>query len=210
MPQSGQSLAKDSNSSIFNDIHISCSDIREYAPLPDSASELRQIMFDKSFYFGAYMGIANDIHPINSGAGFVLSKIPEDVDMRMVSISTSAKNPRTGFFHKHYIAWWILLGFTDMLQLNHLRNFALIEKYQVKGTLKDALLEPLESYVTPVYLDLNNGAHHSLTVDLAPLFFSDASPKEIQLFFELTLTYNRLMKVTNHDIWGSTGRGLAK
>ena len=200
---------RDEGFSIFSDFPITCADTKEVAPLPTSISELRQIMFNKAVIFQRYIRIPVTIVPIDSGVGFVLNKIPDPQTLQVGINLDERDNPRTKLYHKNYIGWWLLLGFTDMLKLNHLRQFDIIEKYQVEGNLKDALMDPMQSYAHIMDLDLSRGITHSATADVAPLFLSDATPKELQLFFELSLTYNTLMRATRADIWSTTGRGVA-
>jgi len=201
--------------SVFNEMPISCHDVREYAPLPEEVNELRQIMFDKAYYFAMY---ANNtisdplfrISPIDSGAGFVLDDLPniERLHRRLKNPSSNDVNPRTEQNHKISIAWWVLLGFTDMVQLNHLQQFELINKYQPNGQLKDILLHPMTDYFSPIQIEIQEQLFHSVIPDLITLFVGDATSKQLQLFIELQLTFNRLMKATNQDIWSSTGRGV--
>ncbi len=200
---------KDHDSSLFSDIPISCSDSKDVAPLPTAVNELRQIMFKKAELFQKYLRIPVTIVPIDSGTGFVLNKYPEAQLLQACINLNEHDNPRTKLYHKNYIGWWLLLGFTDMLQLNHLRQFDIINKYQVEGNLKVVLLQKMASYSSIMELDLINGIEHSTSADVAPLFLSDATPKELQLFIELQLTYNKLMRLTNADIWSTTGRGIA-
>ena len=200
---------KDHESSLFSDICISCSDSKDVAPLPTAVNELRQIMFKKAELFQKYLRIPVTIVPIDSGTGFVLNKYPDAQLLQACINLNEHDNPRTKLYHKNYIGWWLLLGFTDMLQLNHLREFDIINKYQVDGNLKEVLLQKMASYSSIMELDLINGIEHSTSADVAPLFLSDATPKELQLFIELQLTYNKLMRLTNADIWSTTGRGVA-
>lgn len=200
---------RDEGSSIFTGLPISCVDTKEVAPLPTAINELRQIIFNKAMIFQRYIRIPVTIVPIDSGVGFVLNKIPDPQTLQVGINLDERDNPRTKLYHKNYIGWWLLLGFTDMLQLNHLRQFDIINKYQVEGNLKEVLLQPMEDYASIMDLHLSRGITHSTTADFAPLFLSDATPKELQLFFELSLAYNTLMRATNADIWSTTGRGIA-
>ncbi len=200
----------DYEASVFTDLPISCSDVREYAPLPNDVAELRQIMFDKAFYFQAYVRADMDIKPLETGAGFTITGMPVPVKKRSYGIlQTRDPNPRTQQQHKSFIAWWLLLGFTDMVQLNHLRKFDLIKKYQPEGELKKYLLCELEDYSAIGVLGFEGAPHQNL-VDLIPLFIADAEPRELSLLMELMMVANKLHHAADHDIWATTGRGVKK
>jgi len=192
------------NFSIFQDMPLTCEDRIEAAPLPDKAEELREILFYKAFFFKHYMQVPSRVEKIDSGAGFALNKIPDDSGMKLIFDNPKDNKTRTGKTTKHYIGWWILLGFSDLLHQSLSGNFNIIKQYQPEGNLKDYLLTPKENRLDTIDLVYNQQMAFGYLSDLAPLFTSYASPKELQLFIEMMLIHNRLMRVTNHEIWGDT------
>ena len=187
--------------SIFKDMPLTCGDRIEAAPLPNSAEELREILFYKAFFFKHYLHVPARVIKINSGAGFTLNKIPNDQGMKLVFENQKDSKTRIGKTTKHYIGWWILLGFSDLLHQSLMGNFDLIKSFQPDGNLKDYLLTPKDNRLDTIDLIYNHQIGFGYLSELAPLFTSLASPKELQLFIEIMLIHNRLMHVTNQDIW---------
>lgn len=188
--------------SIFQDMPLTCKDRIEAAPLPDNADELREILFYKAFFFKHYMHVPSKVEKIKSGAGFTIDKIPNEKGMRLVFDNPKKIESRINKTTKHYIGWWLLLGFSDLLHQSLMGNFDIIKKHQPEGNLKDYLLTPKDDRLDTIDLVYNHQMAFSYLSELTPLFTSYASPKELQLFIEMTLIQNRLMRVTNHDIWG--------
>ncbi len=187
--------------SIFKDMPLTCEDRIEAAPLPNSAEELREILFYKAFFFKHYLHVPARVVKISSGAGFALSKIPHEQGMKLVFENQKGSKTRLGKTTKHYIGWWILLGFSDLLHQSLMGNFDLIKTYQPDGNLKDYLLTPKDNRLDTIDLIYNHQIDFGYLSELAPLFTSYASPKELQLFIEIMLIHNRLMHVTDHKIW---------
>ncbi len=187
--------------SIFKDMPLTCKDRIEAAPLPNSAKELREILFYKAFFFKHYLHVPARVVKINSGAGFTLNKIPHDQGMKLVFENQKDSKTRIGKTTKHYIGWWILLGFSDLLHQSLIGNFDLIKSFQPDGNLKDYLLTPKDNRLDTIDLIYSHQIGFGYLSELAPLFTSLASPKELQLFIEIMLIHNRLMNVTNQDIW---------
>ena len=190
------------NFSIFQDMPLTCKDRIEAAPLPDNADELREILFYKAFFFKHYMHVPSKVEKIKSGAGFTIDKIPNEQGMRIVFDNPKNIESRINKTTKHYIGWWLLLGFSDLLHQSLMGNFDIIKQYQPEGNLKDYLLTPKDDRLDTIDLVYNHQMAFSYLSELTPLFTSYASPKELQLFIEMTLIQNRLMRVTEHDIWG--------
>lgn len=188
--------------SIFQDMPLTCKDRIEAAPLPDNADELREILFYKAFFFKHYMHVPSKIEQIKSGAGFTVDKIPNEQGMRLVFDNPKDSQTRINKTTKHYIGWWLLIGFSDLLHQSLIGNFEIIKKYQPEGNLKDYLLTPKDDRLDTIDLVYNHQMAFSYISELTPLFTSYASPKELQLFIEMTLIHNRLMRITDHDIWG--------
>ena len=188
--------------SIFQDMPLTCKDRIEAAPLPDNADELREILFYKAFFFKHYMHVPSKVEKIKSGAGFAIDKIPNEQGMKLVFDNPKNIESRINKTTKHYIGWWLLLGFSDLLHQSLMGNFDIIKKYQPEGNLKDYLLTPKDDRLDTIDLVYNHQMAFSYLSELTPLFTSYASPKELQLFIEMTLIQNRLMRVTDHDIWG--------
>ncbi len=188
--------------SIFQDMPLTCKDRIEAAPLPDNADELREILFYKAFFFKHYMHVPSKVEKIKSGAGFAIDKIPNEQGMKIVFDNPKKIESRINKTTKHYIGWWLLLGFSDLLHQSLMGNFEIIKKHQPEGNLKDYLLTPKDDRLDTIDLVYNHQMAFSYLSELTPLFTSYASPKELQLFIEMTLIQNRLMRVTNHDIWG--------
>jgi len=188
--------------SIFQDMPLTCKDRIEAAPLPENADELREILFYKAFFFKHYMHVPCKVEKIQSGAGFALDKIPDEQGMKLVFDNPKNSKTRINKTTKHYIGWWLLIGFSDLLHQSLIGNFDIIKKYQPEGNLKDYLLTPKDSRLDTIDLIFNHQMGFAYLSELSPLFTSYASPKELQLFIEMTLIHNRLMRVTNHDIWG--------
>lgn len=189
--------------SIFQDMPLTCKDRIEAAPLPENADELREILFYKAFFFKHYMHVPCKVEKIQSGTGFALDKIPDEQGMKLVFDNPKNSKTRINKTTKHYIGWWLLIGFSDLLHQSLIGNFDIIKKYQPEGNLKDYLLTPKDSRLDTIDLIFNHQMGFAYLSELSPLFTSYASPKELQLFIEMTLIHNRLMRVTNHDIWGS-------
>jgi len=187
--------------SIFQDMPLTCKDRIEAAPLPDNADELREILFYKAFFFKHYMHVPSKVEKIKSGAGFAIDKIPNEQGMKLVFDNPRNIESRINKTTKHYIGWWLLLGFSDLLHQSLMGNFDIIKKYQPEGNLKDYLLTPKDDRLDTIDLVYNHQMAFSYLSELTPLFTSYASPKELQLFIEMTLIQNRLMRVTDHDIW---------
>lgn len=188
--------------SIFQDMPLTCKDRIEAAPLPDNADELREILFYKAFFFKHYMHVPCKVEKIQSGAGFTLDKIPDEQGMKLVFDNPKNSETRINKTTKHYIGWWLLIGFSDLLHQSLMGNFGVIKKYQPDGNLKDYLLTPKDGRLDTIDLVYNHQMAFAYLSELSPLFTGYASPKELQLFIEMTLIHNRLMRVTNHDIWG--------
>ena len=188
--------------SIFQYMPLTCKDRIEAAPLSDNADELREILFYKAFFFKHYMHVPSKVEKIKSGAGFAIDKIPNEQGMRLVFDNPKNIESRINKTTKHYIGWWLLLGFSDLLHQSLMGNFDIIKKYQPEGNLKDYLLTPKDDRLDTIDLVYNHQMAFSYISELTPLFTSYASPKELQLFIEMTLIHNRLMRVTDHDIWG--------
>ncbi len=155
--------------------------------------------------FQQYLYIPGEIIPMNDGIGYTLKDIPPleewiGISDEFVNDDKNNYNPLVGFMDKPIHGWWILLGFSNLMVLAHI-NIDFAKSVIPAGDLYDYLSEH-HKITQHEKLMYERKVQLGRTHDLINLFLTRARPKELQLFIELQLIHNKIMKITKGDVWG--------